>query len=292
MNPIKGAAVTQEPLWIKGKICLVTGASSGIGLATSWQLAKLGATVVMIARDDERGQAGLAKVIEKSGNTNTQLLMADFASLAQVRSLAQKIKAQFPALHVLINNAAIIPPKRQTSEDGYEMQFQVNHLAPFLLTNLLLPLMKTSQPGRIINVSSMVHSWGSIDFDDLQSKRSYDPAGVYSMTKLANILFTTRLHRDLQNTSITVNSLHPGVINTRLNNNYMGSGGPGNADEAALEQGAATTVYLASSEDVANTSGKYFSNQQEKQPSAPSQNVETARHLWKISAEMVGLSSN
>jgi NAD(P)-dependent dehydrogenase (short-subunit alcohol dehydrogenase family) len=289
---VKGAVIMQERQWIKGKICLVTGASSGIGLATSWQLAKLGATVVMIARDDERGQAGLAKVIEKSGNTNTQLLMADFASLAQVRSLALKVKAQFPALHILINNAAIIPPKRETSEDGYEMQFQVNHLAPFLLTNLLLPLMKTSQPARIINVSSMVHSWGTIDFDDLQSKRNYDPAGVYSMTKLANILFTTQLHRDLKNTSITVNSLHPGVINTRLNNIYMGSSGPGNADEVELERGAATTVYLAASEDVTTTSGKYFANLQEKQPSASSQDAETARHLWKISAEMVGLSPN
>jgi len=289
---VKGAVIMQERQWIKGKICLVTGASSGIGLATSWQLAKLGATVVMIARDDERGQAGLAKVIEKSGNTNTQLLMADFASLAQVRSLALKVKAQFPALHILINNAAIIPPKRQTSEDGYEMQFQVNHLAPFLLTNLLLPLMKTSQPARIINVSSMVHSWGTIDFDDLQSKRNYDPTGVYSMTKLANILFTTQLHRDLKNTSITVNSLHPGVINTRLNNIYMGSSGPGNADEVELERGAATTVHLAASEDVTTTSGKYFANQQEKQPSASSQDAETARHLWKISAEMVGLPPN
>jgi len=282
----------QEPQWIKGKICLVTGASAGIGLATSWQLAQLGASVIMVARNDERGQAALAKVVEKSGNTNTQLVMADFASLAQVRSLAEKIKAQFPALHVLINNAAIIPPQRETSEDDYEMQFAVNHLAPFLLTNLLLPLLKTSQPARIINVSSMVHSWGSIDFDDLQSKRGYDPAGVYSMTKLANILFTTHLHRELQNTSITVNSLHPGVINTRLNNNYMGSGGPGSADDAALDQGAATTVYLATSEEAAGISGKYFANRQEKQPSAASQNTEIARHLWKVSAEMVNLSSN
>ncbi|NIW45894.1 MAG: SDR family NAD(P)-dependent oxidoreductase [Gammaproteobacteria bacterium] len=274
---------------MKGKICLVTGASSGIGLATSWQLARMGATVVMVARNDERGEAALAKVIEKSGNPNTHLLMADFASLPQVRSLAQKFQAQFPALHVLINNAAIVPLERQVSEDEYELQFAVNHLAPFLLTNLLLPLMKTSQPARIINVSSMVHSWGSIDFDDLQSKRGYSASNVYAMTKLANMLFTTQLDSMLKGTDITVNSLHPGVIDTKLYKNYMGAGGPGDAGDSELERGAATTVYLASSNEVAGVSGKYFSQQQEREPSAASQNSETAQHLWKVSARMVEL---
>ena len=274
----------QDQTWVKGKICLVTGASSGIGLATSWQLARMGATVVMVARNDERGEAALAKV-----HRLASLHSRSVASLPQVRSLAQKFQAQFPALHVLINNAAIVPLERQVSEDEYELQFAVNHLAPFLLTNLLLPLMKTSQPARIINVSSMVHSWGSIDFDDLQSKRGYSASNVYAMTKLANMLFTTQLDSMLKGTDITVNSLHPGVIDTKLYKNYMGAGGPGDAGDSELERGAATTVYLASSTEVAGVSGKYFSQQQEREPSAASQNSETAQHLWKVSARMVEL---
>ena len=279
----------EDTQWIKGKICLVTGASSGIGLATAWQLARFGATVLMVARDDDRGRAAQSKVIEKSGNSNVHLLLADFASLKQVKGLALKVQAQFPALHVLINNAAVVPPKRETSEEGYEMQFAVNHLAPFLLTNLLLPMMKTSAPARIINVSSMVHSWAKIDFDDLQSKRSYDASNVYSMTKLANILFTLQLDKQLQGTGVTANSLHPGVINTKLYKNYMGSGGPGGAADKELEHGAETSVYLAVSPEVAGISGKYFSNQTVREPSASSQNRETARHLWKVSTEFVGL---
>ena len=279
----------QDTLWIKGKICLVTGASSGIGLATAWQLAKQGATVVMVARDDDRGRAAKAKVIDKSGNPNVHLFLADFASLNQVRSLAHKFLAQFPALHVLINNAAIVPLKREISEDGYELQFAVNHLAPFLLTNLLLPLMKTSRSARIINVTSMVHSWASIDFDDLQSERGYDPSDVYSMTKLANILFTVHLDKELQGSGVTVNSLHPGIINTKLYKNFMGSGGPSSAEDSELEHGAASSVYLATSPELVDISGKYFANQKERQPSTSSQNKETARQLWKVSAELAGL---
>lgn len=274
---------------IQGKICLVTGASSGIGLATSWQLARLGATVVMVARDDDRGMAAKRMVEAKSGNPNIHLMMANLASLAQVRSLAQKFQAAFPALHILINNAAVIPLKREVSEDGYEMQLAVNHLAPFLLTNLLLPHSKASRPARIITVSSMVHSWARIEFNDLQSNQNYDPSNVYAMTKLANLLFTVQLAKNLKGSDVTANSLHPGVIDTKLYKNYMGNGGPADATEAALERGASTTIHLATNTDLAEVSGKYFAKAKEAQPSAASQNEETARYLWKVSAELVGL---
>ena len=279
----------QDNLWIKDKICLVTGASSGIGLATSWQLAKLGATVVMIARDDDRGRAAKLKVLDKSGNQNVHVFLVDFASLPQIRGLAKKFLAKFPALHVLINNAAVIPLNRQTSEDGYELQFAVNHLAPFLLTNLLLPLMKASQPARIINVSSSVHHSGRINFDDLQSKRRYHPNTVYANTKLANVLFTTQLAKMLLGSGVTANCLHPGVIDTKLYKNYMGTVRPAGADDDELERGAATTVYLASSGEVEDISGKYFAYQQERQPSSTSQNEDLARRLWQVSAKLVGL---
>ena len=158
---------------MKGKVCLVTGANAGIGKATAWMLARMGATVVMIARNRERGQPVLDQVRDKSGSSDVFLLSADFSSLAQVRKLAADFKASFDRLDVLINNAATIPLQRQVTVDGFEMQWQVNHLAPFLLTNLLLDLLKASAPSRVVNVSSTVHSSGKIDFEDLNAEREY-----------------------------------------------------------------------------------------------------------------------
>ncbi len=276
--------------WIEGKICLVTGATSGIGLATAWLLAGQGATVVMTGRNAARSEAARSKVIEKSGNPNVHLLLGDFSSLAEVRKLAEEFLSGYPALHVLINNAAVVPPKRKVSKDGYEMQLAVNHLAPFLLTNLLLPLMKTSEPARIITVSSMVHSWGQIDFNNLQSEWGYDATGVYAMTKLANILFTVELAKRLKNTRVTANCLHPGVINTNLYKNYMEKGGGGDASDEELERGAATSVYLASAPEVEDVSGGYFSSSQLREPSHHSQDEESAKRLWYVSERMVGLT--
>lgn len=269
----------------------MTGGTSGIGLATAWQLARLDATVVITARDEVRGQSALDKIAQKAGSSNIHLLMADFSSLEQVRKLAAEFQAQYPALHVLINNAGTIPKKRKTSEDGYEMQFAVNHLAPFLLTNLLLPLIKTSTPARIITISSMVHSWGSIDLNDLQSTRGYDPSAVYAMTKLANVLFTTKLADRLENTGVTANSLHPGVIDTKLYRGYMGMSGSDDASDSDLEDGAATSVYLASSEEGGQVSGKYFSRQRQSSPSALSQDKDLAERLWRASEKLTGLAN-
>ena len=277
----------ESPNNMQGKICLVTGATSGIGLATAWQLARLGATVVITGRDPDRGNAALETIRQRSGSDAIHLLIADFSSLAQTRRLADEFRSQFPALNVLINNAGILPPTRQVSEDGYEMQFAVNHLAPFMLTNLLLPLIKTSTPARIITISSMVHAWGDIDFTDLQSNRGYNASDVYAMTKLANILFTVELARKLDGSGVTANSLHPGVINTKLYRNYMDIKGEGEADEHALETGAATSVYLATSPEVEGISGKYFSSSREKTPSTASQDIATAEQLWRVSEQLV-----
>jgi NAD(P)-dependent dehydrogenase (short-subunit alcohol dehydrogenase family) len=272
---------------MQGKICLITGATSGIGLATAWQLARLDATVVITARNEARGMAAIEKIRQKADGRSAHLLMADFSSLAQVRKLANDFIAQFPALHVLINNAGTITPERELSQDGFEMQFAVNHLAPFLLTNLLLPLIKTSIPARIITVSSMTHAWGSIDFDDLQSERNYDPSDVYADTKLANVLFTTELSRRLAGSEVTANSLHPGVIDTKLYRNYMGIKNKEDTDDSTLEGGATTSVYLASSPEVIGISGKYFSSSREKTPSNASTDISTAEHLWRISEQLV-----
>ncbi|MCP4426089.1 MAG: SDR family NAD(P)-dependent oxidoreductase, partial [Chloroflexi bacterium] len=196
---------------MKGKICLVTGGNAGIGKATAVGLAQMGATVVIVARSPERGEPALADIRRQSGNDAVDLLIADLSSQLQIRQLAADFQRQYPQLHVLVNNAGVIPPTRQLSEDGLEMQFAVNHLAYFLLTYLLLDKLKASAPARIVNVSSMVHSWSSIDFTDLQNEKRYDPSDIYAQTKLMNVLFTYELARRLDGTDVTVNCLHPGV---------------------------------------------------------------------------------
>lgn len=274
-----------------GKTCMVTGANTGIGKATALGLAKMGATVVMVCRSLERGEAAMVEIKRGSGNDSVSLLLADLSSRAAIHRLAADFKAKYPNLHVLINNAGIIPKKRTVAEDGLETQFAVNHVAYFLLTNLLLDQLKASAPSRIINVSSQVHNGASIDFDDLQSERSYSPTRVYGWTKLANVLFTYELAHRLEGTRVTVNCLHPGTVATNMLADYMPGGLRFLAKMIGVssEEGAQTSLFLATSPEVEGVSGKYFVNQGAVHSSKASYDKTAARRLWQVSAELTGL---
>ena len=277
-----------------GKVCMVTGANSGIGKATALGLASLGATVVMVCRSQERGEAALAEIKQKSSNERIFLLLADLASQAAIRKLAEDFNKQFSALHVLINNAGIIPRKRQVTVDGFETQFAVNHLAPFLLTNLLLDTLKRSAPARIVIVTSDMHRGVSISFDDLQSVGSYRPVRVYSETKLANVLFTYELARKLKGTKVTANCLHPGMVATKLLADGIGIPRPLTSTTKLIgsspEKGAKTSIYLAASPEVEGVNGKYFVKEKPVESSQISYDQNLAGRLWKQSAELTGLA--
>jgi NAD(P)-dependent dehydrogenase (short-subunit alcohol dehydrogenase family) len=221
------------------------------------------------------------------------LLLADLASQASIRRLAEDFKKQFSALHVLINNAGIIPRKRQVTVDGFETQFAVNHLAPFLLTNLLLDTLKSSAPARIVTVSSDMHRGATINFDDLQSVGSYRPVRVYSETKLANVLFTYELARKLQGTKVTANCLHPGMVATKLLADGIGIPRTLSSTTKLIgsspEKGAKTSIYLATSPEVEGVSGKYFVRQKPVESSQMSYDQSLASRLWKESAELTGV---
>lgn len=275
---------------MKDKIVLITGSTDGIGKQTALDLAQRGATVLIHCRDLKRGKVVMDEIIRQTANSNIDLFISDFSSLKQVKKLAEEIKSKHDYLDVLINNAGVYMKQRILTKDGYEMTFQVNHLAHFLLTNLLLDLIEKSAPARIINVSSMAHSNG-IDFNDLQSEKSYSAYGAYALSKLANILFTFKLAADLKNTGVTVNCLHPGVINTKLLREGFGSMG------RDVKFGAKIPVYLASSPGVTALTGKFFSDDgmvsisNEKRAADIAYNKDIQAKLWDISAKMVNFMS-
>ena len=278
------------PLRMDGKVCIITGANAGIGKATAVGLAQRGATVVMVCRSQERGEAAREEIAERSGSETLHLLLADLAVQAEVRQLAKTILEQFPHIDVLINNAAIIPLQRTVTADGLELQLAVNHLAPFLLTNLLLEKLKASAPARIITVSSGVHRGAAIPFDDLQSEQRYHPTSVYAMTKLMNVLFTQELARRLAGSGVTAYALHPGVPATKLSSNYAGYEGQERASFADLMQAAQTSLYLATASDVADLSGEYFSNSRVEASTAVATDPTVAQKLWRVSAQLANLS--
>jgi retinol dehydrogenase 12 len=264
-------------------ICLITGATSGIGKATAMELAKRGMHIVFTTRNDERGKKVQQEIIEKTHNPDVDVMQCDLASFASIQSFAIAFQKKYDSLHILINNAGVWETKRKESKDGIEMTFAVNHLAPFLLTHLLLGLIKRSAPSRIINVASGIHPRGHIDFDDLEAKKSFSGMAVYANSKLANILFTKELSEQLKGTKITVNCLHPGVVKTNLLRNSLATRAAFNIVGITPEKGAETSVYLATSLAVGTVSGEYFSNKHIEKSSTESMNRDVGKRLWQIS---------
>jgi NAD(P)-dependent dehydrogenase (short-subunit alcohol dehydrogenase family) len=287
--------MTQPRGMMSGRTCMITGATSGIGRATAVALAQLGATLVLVCRDRARGAETAAEICAKTGNQAVELMLADLASQQSIRTCARDFLATGRPLHVLVNNAGVVNLKRALTADGIETVFAVNHLAYFLLTELLLDRLKSSAPARIVNVASDAHRWGTMTFDDLGGERGYKVMRIYGQSKLANILFTYELARRLEGTNVTVNCLHPGAVGTGLGKNngawarvLIGMLRP---FFRTAEGGAATSIYLASSPEVEGVTGKYFVDCKPKRSSAASYDAATARRLWDVSAKMTGLAA-
>lgn len=271
-----------------GKTVLVTGANSGIGKVTARELAKMGADVVMVARSRERGEKALDDVQKASGNSHVTLMLADLSSQQSTRELAEKFRAEHDRLDVLVNNAGAFFANRSESVDGYEMTFALNHMGYFLLTDLLLDMLKASAPARIVNVASDAHRVGPVDFDDLQRKKEYSGMQVYGQSKMMNILFTNELARRLQGSGVTANSLHPGFVRSnfgRRNNGIIGSLLMPLVQLFAInnDKGAETQIYLASSPAVEGVTGKYFDKSRPKETHPFAQDVMAQKRLWEVS---------
>ncbi len=281
-----------------GKTVIITGGNSGIGLETAVALARAGATTIITARDEKRGQAAVETISSRAGSDKVSLSLFDLSSLASVRDGAADLLGRCPSIDVLVNNAGVVLSERQVTVDGFEATFAVNHLGPFLLTNLLLDRLRTSTPSRIVNVASTAQNMArnGMPFDDLQSTTSYKGMRVYGESKLANVLFTTELARRLADSGVTANCLHPGTVATGYGRDGDASGFLSFGLKVikpfilTAEKGAATSIYLASSPDVANVSGEYFIKCKAKPPCKHGRDSVAAAKLWDISAEMVGLA--
>lgn len=280
---------------VKDKTVVVTGANTGIGFETAATLAGEGAHVVLTARDAGKGAAAVAEIERRHPGSDVTVMSLDLARLADVRRFASDLAGRYPRLDVLVNNAGLILGERSTTQDGFETTFQVNHLGPFLLTNLLLPNIKAAAPSRIVNVASIAHRWAKLDFDDLHSEKSYRKMRVYGTTKLCNILFTHELARRLGGTGITANALHPGNVRSGFGKDgdtrgFFALGVKINVlFSKSPARGAGTSIFLASSPLVAGTTGGYFVNSKPSKPSTAARDDEAARKLWERSAELVGL---
>jgi len=281
---------------LTNKLCIVTGANSGVGKETARSFAADGAYVIMICRNEERAKTARQDIIDDTGNTGIKIILADLAVQHDVRSATQQIKQEFDEIDVLVNNAGLIANEREETIDGIEKTLAVNHLAPFLLTNLLWDGLEQSQGVRIINVSSEMHKIGAkvFDLNNLQLTDNYSAMNAYGVSKLCNIMFTHELAKRAKNNTITAYSLHPGVVGTQL------------AEEAGWltklfywvgkpfmrspKSGAETTIYLATSEEVTSASGQYFKDKEVVKPATIAYNDDITSRLWEKSAQLTGLS--
>ena len=274
------------------KVYLVTGSNSGIGKATVLGLAEKGASVVMVVRNKEKGETTRQDVIKQTGNSNVDLMICDLASMAAIRQFTKSFKEQYDRLDALINNAGAVINKYDVTPEGFERTLAVNYLAPFLLTHDLLPLLKETAPSRVINVSSGLHKSGALNFDELQHITSYSGQKRYRDSKLMIVLFTYALARRLSNTSVTANVLQPGFVATNLGRN---SGSRLSHLAFALvrpfqlspSKGAETSIYLASSSDIRNVTGKYFSKCQETSSAPISYIIDLQERLWRTTEQML-----
>jgi retinol dehydrogenase 14 len=276
---------------LSAKVAMVTGANAGMGREISLGLAGIGGTLVMVSRDPKRGEAARADVQQKTGNPHVELLIADLSSQQSIRRLVREFESRHDRLHVLINNAGVSLPGRTETSDGLETVFATNHLGPFLLTNLLLPVLTASAPARVVTVSSGAQAMGKIDFNDLQSVRSYNEIRAYNQSKLANVVFTYELARRTAGTGVTANAVEPGFVKTNLKVPFPYSIFAFMRGKAV--DGAKPTVFLASSAGLEGVSGVFFNSKGVATKSTKSSYDEgIAKRLWQVSGELTHLEPN
>lgn len=280
---------------MKGKICMITGANSGIGKATALGLAKMGATIIMVCRNKDRGEKALEDIKKEVENGTVDLMIADLSTQKAIHQLVKEFKERYQFLHVLINNAGVNLSRCMLTEDGIETTFAVNYLAQYLLSNLLLDVLKASSPARIVNVASSVLA-KNIDFENLNGEKHYRQLNAYGQSKLAVILFTYELSRRIEGTGVTVNCLHPGYVKTNMIKNFrkfvkyfyplIG------LFMKKPKKGAKTSIYLASSSEVEGVSGKYFKKRKEVESMKAVYDEEIAKRLWDVSIALTNLNFN
>lgn len=278
---------------MQGKTVLITGANQGIGRAAAAELGKRGAKLVLVCRNADKGRDAIAE-IERQGAREVELLVGDLSAQADIRRIAAEFKAKHARLDVLLNNAGVIVTSRRTTVDGIEETFAINHLGYFLLTNLLLDVLKASAPSRIVSVSSEAHRRGRMHWDDLEFKAGgYTAWAAYGQSKLANILFTRALSRKLEGSRVTANTLHPGVVASGFGSTYGGLASVlakiASPFLTTPEKGARTSVFLASSPEVEGVTGRYFDHCKERQPSAEALEEKAPERLWQVSEDLTAL---
>lgn len=278
---------------MKNKICIITGATSGMGLATTVSLAGMGDTLGIVCRNKIKGESAIKFIKEKTRNNNIELFVADLSSIKEIKRVAEEIIKAFPRIDVLVNNAGAINKEKIVTVDGYETTFATNHLAYFLLTNLLLDNLKASPKARIVSVASQAAKMGEINFEDLQFEKKYSSWKAYAQSKLASIMFTYELSRRLEGSNITANCLHPGVVKTNFAKDLNGISGfffkKMSGFLRTAEKGAETIIWLASSKEVQGVSGKYFNDMKEIKSNKQSYDTEVQQRLWEISDKLCNI---